>query len=279
MTQKHYTSLALWLAIFALVATLPYAILPLNWLLNHLSVASTRTVIAGAVVITLLLLLFVLGRRAGYSSLISTIWIPIAACLSVVWVESNTIKYSHIPQYFLLCVLIFLAVKNQTETSSSIALAFLCSVLFGIFDEVHQGIHPARYFGWRDMWINSCGALIGAWTIWHFTRMPAFPRDDGTHVSHPRSKLPLRLFFVLVLTLVLSIKPLFYAAGVGHLGNFPLWWSVGMTFLAMLGLMCILWNQRKIPFFARSWFYWPGIILSLILLTIGLAAAAKLPFR
>ncbi|SVB08975.1 uncharacterized protein METZ01_LOCUS161829, partial [marine metagenome] len=44
-----------------------------------------------------------------------------------------------------------------TVTMSSFVLSSISEVV----DEMQQGLYPDRYYGWKDMVINSSGVLLG----------------------------------------------------------------------------------------------------------------------
>ena len=48
-----------------------------------------------------------------------------------------------------------------TVTMSSFVLSSISEVV----DEMQQGLYPDRYYGWKDMVINSSGVLLGVFLI------------------------------------------------------------------------------------------------------------------
>ena len=44
-------------------------------------------------------------------------------------------------------------------------LVFICGASLGVVDEVMHGILPERFYGWRDMIMNSAVTVIGVLTL------------------------------------------------------------------------------------------------------------------
>ena len=52
-------------------------------------------------------------------------------------------------------------------------LVFICGASLGVVDEVMQGILPGRFYGWRDMIMNSAATVIGVLTLVGLRTTPA----------------------------------------------------------------------------------------------------------
>ncbi len=166
---------ALWCVISTYVLCLPYAIWVFNALIDRLSLPVARWV--PVVVIALLIVcyfLFCRWQRRGYHFI--TVIVPgaLLALLALV-LQSNPIKHIHLPEYAFLGLLIWLA-QGRPKTILSYLSIWSTVVLLGIFDELHQGWHPERYFGWRDIVINGIGGLFGVLLIRAFS-------DNEEHCS------------------------------------------------------------------------------------------------
>lgn len=140
---------------------LPYAILVFDFLLQVTSLAALKQMpVIALLFLMALYLLMCLKRKQGFYFL--RFILPCVLLLMIVaLLESNRIKYSHIPEYMLLFGLVFTVNVNQQRQSTIYFGCFLITVLLGVFDEVHHGIHPDRYYGWKDMVINAVGAFMG----------------------------------------------------------------------------------------------------------------------
>lgn len=104
-------------------------------------------------------------------------FIPLIILSFVIWIsvsifEPNSNKYIHIPEYMFLSGLLFLALAVDYEGSGIFFLVFILTSLLGVVDEMQQGLYPDRYYGWKDMVINSAGALLGVIMIKTLTIQP-----------------------------------------------------------------------------------------------------------
>lgn len=79
----------------------------------------------------------------------------------IMMVEPNCNKHIHIPEYILMTWLLHWALAAGYKGSGLFLLIFICAVMLGFVDELLQGIHPERYYGWLDMIINAASAFIG----------------------------------------------------------------------------------------------------------------------
>lgn len=97
--------------------------------------------------------------------------IPCAVIVTVILnLEDNPNKHIHIPEYVLLAWLLYAAMSRDYRGKGLFILIFLCASLLGVVDELEQGIHPGRSYGWSDMLVNSSSALIGVFSILGLTR-------------------------------------------------------------------------------------------------------------
>ena len=61
----------------------------------------------------------------------------------------------------VLSILVYVALSIDYSGSGILLLTFVLSSISGIVDEMQQGLYPDRYYGWKDMVINSSGVLLG----------------------------------------------------------------------------------------------------------------------
>ncbi|MBW1780065.1 MAG: VanZ family protein [Deltaproteobacteria bacterium] len=80
---------------------------------------------------------------------------------TLISLESNPNKQIHIPEYILMSWLVFQALAPDYRGKGILILVFLISSMLGVVDELMQGVHPTRFFGWWDMIINSASAGMG----------------------------------------------------------------------------------------------------------------------
>lgn len=75
------------------------------------------------------------------------------------------IKRIHVAEYIILSLLVRFALSHRLQGNRLVLFTALVTLLFGIHDEMIQGLDPLRYYGWRDMIVNGlagcCGALLG----------------------------------------------------------------------------------------------------------------------
>jgi VanZ family protein len=85
--------------------------------------------------------------------------------LTIFKLEGNPNKHIHIPEYVVLAWLVYAALSRDYRGRGMLILVFILTSLLGVVDELEQGIHPGRSYGWSDMLVNSASALIGVFTI------------------------------------------------------------------------------------------------------------------
>jgi hypothetical protein len=71
-------------------------------------------------------------------------------------------KRIHVPEYMIVSYLIRAGLAQHIKGWSLTLGAILAASLFGIQDELIQGIHSERTYGLPDMLVNTCGAIAGA---------------------------------------------------------------------------------------------------------------------
>ena len=192
----------LWLLVVLYVWSLPSAILVFNWLIDQLTLSVARWV--PVAVITALLIAYVIYvRKRGRGWQFNAFLLPVILIVAgVVLLQSNPIKYIHIPEYALLYILVWLAFGNQRHSGAALLSALFCSVLLGITDELHQGFHPERYYGWKDMVVNAAGGLIGLlWVRSYWIDSP----ETGPIEAHWSNTAIGSVFLVLVISLAILL--------------------------------------------------------------------------
>lgn len=71
-------------------------------------------------------------------------------------------KRIHVAEYVLVAIVVRRAFCRWTSGTKLIVITAVVSVLFGIHDELIQGLHPKRTFGLRDIAVDGCSAIAGA---------------------------------------------------------------------------------------------------------------------
>ena len=114
-------------------------------------------------------------------------WIPPLVLMSIIFtlstrqnlsvstehaVNFSVFKTLHVLEYGLLTLLFFRALYMTAKLAYEkiIALSMLCSLLYGISDEIHQTYVPTRSGQPRDVLIDAVGIFIMAYLIYRHRR-------------------------------------------------------------------------------------------------------------
>lgn len=76
-----------------------------------------------------------------------------------------TRKLAHFGEYFALMGLWWWALQTQIDARKALLPALLIAVGYAITDEIHQTFVDGRTGTWRDVMIDSAGALTATWLI------------------------------------------------------------------------------------------------------------------
>lgn len=113
-------------------------------------------------------------------------------------------KRIHVAQYLLLSLWFrWVMIRHFSEADTVIFSAF-AATLFGVIDELIQGLHPLRTFGHSDLLVNCCGAMAGSLLgsgLKFFVRHNIVSGSDYAHAYLP-------YFAGLILGVVLLVLPL-----------------------------------------------------------------------
>ncbi|HEU0019529.1 MAG TPA: VanZ family protein [Thermoleophilaceae bacterium] len=74
-------------------------------------------------------------------------------------------KLTHFGEYFALTALWWWALRTQVGGRRALAPAVAIAIGYAITDEIHQTFVDGRVGTWRDVLIDSAGALTAAWLI------------------------------------------------------------------------------------------------------------------
>ena len=221
----------LWLLIAIYAYSLPNARVIYNALVNSLGQDATGKVPVLLVAITgLVYSITVLITQKSLKNILVLIPCGIIAYL-IMTLEPNPNKHIHIPEYVLMAWLLFAVLSMDYKSSDIIILVFILTSMLGVVDELEQGIHPARFYGWSDMLVNSASALIGVFTIMGLKKMK--PLDlDWTHYFKEIKGILLLIFLGLISTTITCIY-LFRVQAAGEFrGVYPTWlWVFDIAFV------------------------------------------------
>lgn len=155
----------LWSSVILYTLCLPHAIIVYRSIVNRFS-----SQVAGKVPLYILLAFTLIYTIVGLLKK------KTARCLIVLAVggiivtlimnlEANANKHIHIPEYILMSWILYLALAVDYSGSGILLLVFICATMLGVVDEILQGIHLQRTYGWTDMLVDTAASFIGCLTI------------------------------------------------------------------------------------------------------------------
>jgi len=164
-SKDKLTRIILWTTIFIYTLLLPHAVILYRSLVNRIGRESVGKVpLYTVVIIGLAYVVFGLIKNRDCRHLLFLIPSAIIA-YSIIQIEPNPNKHIHIPEYVLMAWLLYSVLEMDYQGKGIFILVFLCGSMLGVIDELEQGIHPRRFYGWSDMAVNTCSVLIGIFTI------------------------------------------------------------------------------------------------------------------
>lgn len=158
----------------------------------------------------------------------------------IIRLEPNPNKHIHIPEYVLMAWLMFAVISRDFRQKSILVLIFFLASLTGVVDELEQGIHPARFYGWSDMVVNSASALIGVFTI---RGLKVLEKSEWVWLGQLKklSSLVLLGLFGLAGVVVMCVYLFQVQAQEAFWGVYPRWlWSLNILFLVLVPLSVFL---------------------------------------
>lgn len=132
--------------------------------LNHGTFARILPILVALSVLLLLAPRFIQrvnrGRRIRFAFLGLGI---VAAFLALAIPDPEfPIKRIHVAEYILLSLLVRYTLSRRLGGLQLALFTALVTALYGVHDEMIQGLHSLRYYGWRDMIVNASAGLSGA---------------------------------------------------------------------------------------------------------------------
>lgn len=171
--------------------------------------------------------------------------IPCAViALAIFRLEDNPNKNIHIPEYILMAWLVYAALKMDYRGAGMLILVYIIASMLGVVDELEQGIHPGRTYGWTDMLVNTSSALMGVFTILGLTNYHS--NGWGWTGNMKRFKTELGLILVGGIGAVLMCVKLFevQAAGGVMQGMYPGWLSIVNVVVCLL-ILIVFFRRKK----------------------------------
>jgi hypothetical protein len=164
----------------------------------------------------------------------------------IIKLEPNPNKHIHIPEYVLMAWLLFWALSKDYQGKGIFVLIFICGAMLGVVDELEQGVHPRRFYGWSDMTINSASMIIGILTIMGLVKRTAKSWDWVRYFRELQAFLWLMLFGF-VGAVLMCIQLFQVQAAEAFLGVYPLWllvWNVAYL-IALPAMLYFLRGQLR----------------------------------
>jgi len=297
MVEKKRTvlkRLMLWGLVVGYTLALPEVITAYNAI-----IANTSVELAGRIPLLLLIIVgmvymawVVIKQRKPKKIFILLPCAVIVVTIFILIPDPN--KHIHIPEYILMTWLLFAVLSIDYQGKGLYLLILVCAILLGIVDEILQGIHPERFYGWQDMVVNAFASIIGVLTIagiiglsngrWHWV----------DHLRRLRSYLWLLVpgLMGMAITLVLLYS---HRSKEGLYGVYPKWmlvWHclfIGSALLLWLGNRMVIRIRGTIEsaggqppvsdeLTARLWVLAPLIILVCMHMLVVLAVGSGVPF-
>lgn len=174
------------------------------WLLRVLGPARATLVPFAAAALIFLWIGLEARRRGGFVP-----WALVAAVLLAAWGlllpdPQFPAKRIHIPQYILLALVIRRGLALHVDGFGLLAVTALAAALFGLHDELIQGLHPRRTFGTADLQVNALGALAGS-LAGHGLGLFRRPVEDGAGWPHATGLIAVLLGAVAAYPLIAGV--------------------------------------------------------------------------
>jgi len=166
----------------------------------------------------------------------------------IIRLEENPNKHIHIPEYVLMAWLLYVALTRGYRGKGIFLLIFICATMLGVVDELEQGIHPSRFYGWSDMLVNSSSSLIGILTIMGLMGLPSGSWSWRDYLKEYKVFTWLNLAGAAGVTI--SCVHLFQVqAGGGFWGTYPAWlwaWNLAFIIIAPSTWIVMHWRKRRL---------------------------------
>ncbi len=184
--------------------------------------------------------------RAKLSWKKSLYLIPCAViALAIFRLEGNPNKHNHIPEYILMAWLVYTALKQDYRGGGMLILVFLLASMLGVVDELEQGIHPGRTYGWTDMLVNTSSALMGVFTILGLTDYQSGSREWTNQLKNHKALIGLILFGA-VGAVLMCIKLFEVQSAGGSIRDvYPLWLLIWNILCALTAVILFFLFRKK----------------------------------
>ncbi len=245
----------------------------------------------GVIFIGLAYILYGFLKHRNFTHLFYLIPCAIIAYVIIKY-EPNPNKHIHIPEYVLMAWLLYAALSKDYQGNGIFILIFICGSLLGVVDELEQGLHPKRFYGWSDMAVNSSSMLIGIFTILGLVKRETGNWDWTKRWKEYQTHFGLILFGV-VGAVFMCIHLFDVQAEEMFWGVYPLWilgWNYLYLFAVLIHLAFHIIKQRSIQNTAierekslrqtaQLWVYFPLAILFFMHFLVVYVSVSGASFR
>ncbi len=202
----------------------------------------------GVILIGAAYTLYGLLKNRNFTHLLYLIPSAIIAAIILKY-EPNPNKHIHIPEYVLMAWLLYAALSKDYQGKGIFILIFICGSMLGVVDELEQGLHPKRFYGWSDMAVNSSSIVIGIFTILGLTRRTSADWEWMKYLRNLRGLLGL-ILFGMAGALLMCIQLFQVQANEVFWGFYPRWllvWNILFAATAPAMTFFTLKRQGKSP--------------------------------
>jgi len=183
--------------------------------LGHGALAKMLPVIVTLIVLLVISLRFIQRVNRGYRIKFVFLGLGlIGAFLALAIPDSHIpIKRIHVAEYIILSFLVRYTLSHRLKGLQLAIFTALVTALYGVHDEMLQGLHSLRYYGWRDIIVNVVAGFSGA-MLGH--GLVCFdPYESGKKAKPGQSIFPgqVIVFIFLLVTVVWQIIYLYNHVG------------------------------------------------------------------
>jgi len=246
-TRKHFPKMDSRMILWIIIAGYTY-ILPNFRVIYNAIVNSFGQAVAGKVPLVFVVtigIIYVIAVFRTHKSLKNLLFLVPSAIIAVtiMTLQPNPNKHIHIPQYVLMAWLLFAVLSRDMDGKGLFILIFILGSMLGVVDELEQGVHPTRFYGWSDMLVNCASTLIGVFTIMGLKKVTARELDWITPLKESRAMLWLILFGFVGAVIMCAVL-IQVAASLTFAGIYPQWllyWNI--IFAVILPFMVIRYQR------------------------------------
>jgi hypothetical protein len=176
----------------------------------------------------------------------------VVIALAIFRLEGNPNKHIHIPEYILMAWLVYAALKKDYRGGGMLILVFILASMLGVVDELEQGIHPGRTYGWTDMLVNTSSALMGVFTILGLTDYQSGSWKWIGQLKKQKALISL-ILFGLVGGVLMCIKLFEVQAADGTIREiYPLWLVIWNLLYFLFAVLLFISYKKKRTFFIED---------------------------